>query len=121
MSGKAPCCIVIGYNEVPFERYEGLLRQYGEDSEAYRDLKLSFVQAGGKKRLYTDLMNYATDLARGGSGEAPANVFRSGDIRNLAAAYLTNHLNRKGLPTRYVNLFQDEKDAASGCSGRPAS
>ena len=36
-------CILIGYNESPFGQYEGLLRQYGEDSEAYRDLRFSFV------------------------------------------------------------------------------
>lgn len=110
MDRKGLDCVVLGYNEVPFERYEGLLHQYGEDSEAYRDLKLSFVEVGGRKRLYADLMNYAADLARGGSGTAPACIFRSGDIPNLAAAYLTNFLNRRGIFTHYVNLFQDEKD-----------
>jgi len=110
MNSRGLDCIVIGYNEVPFARYERLLHQYGEDSEAYRDLKLSFVELGERKLLYADLMNYATDLARGGDGASPAGVFRSGDIPNLAAAYLTNFLNRRGLRTRYVNLFQDEKD-----------
>ena len=50
-------CVVIGDNEVPFERYEGLLRRYGEDSEAYRDLKLSFVELHGRELLYAELMN----------------------------------------------------------------
>ena len=36
-------CIVIGYNEVPFQHYESFLHNYGENSEAYRDLKFSFV------------------------------------------------------------------------------
>ena len=27
-------CIVIGYNEIPFQRYESFLRNYGEDTEA---------------------------------------------------------------------------------------
>ena len=102
-------CVVIGYNEVPFERYESLLHGYGEDSEAYRDLKLSFVEMGGKKRLYADLMNEVTHLARGGQGAA-REVFKSGDIPNLAAAYLTNFLNRRGHRTEYVNLFQAEKE-----------
>lgn len=102
-------CIVLGYNEVPFERYESLLRRYGEGSEAYRDLKLSFVETGGSKRLYADLMNEVSHRARGGKG-APREIFKSGDIPNLAAAYLTHFLNRRGHRTEYVNLFQQEKE-----------
>ena len=51
-------CVIIGYNEVPFETYEGLLRNYGEDSEAYRDLKFSFVEVGGNKMSYVGLLNH---------------------------------------------------------------
>ena len=36
-------CVVIGYNEVPFAKYESFLRNYGENTEAYRDLRFSFV------------------------------------------------------------------------------
>jgi len=42
-------CVVIGYNEVPFVKYESFLRNYGEDAEAYRDLKFSFVNLDGRK------------------------------------------------------------------------
>ena len=52
MNDKYLDCVVIGYNELPFERYENFLRNYGEDSEAYRDLKFSFVNLGDKK-LFT--------------------------------------------------------------------
>src|SRR5262249_6445763 len=31
-------CLVVGYNEPPFSDYERLIRTFGEDSEAYRDL-----------------------------------------------------------------------------------
>lgn len=118
MSGNREVdCVVIGYNELPFEQYAELLRQYGEDSPAYRDFRLSFVEAGGESRPYADLMNYATHLgAAPGSGGgnsagtgAYPEIFKSGDIPNLAAAYLTNFLNRRGHRTRYVNLFQSEK------------
>jgi radical SAM PhpK family P-methyltransferase len=103
-------CVVIGYNELPFDRYEGLLRQYGEDSEAYRDLKLSFVEVDGRKRLYADLMNEVTRRARKENGGLATEIFKSGDIPNLAAAYLTNFVRRQGFRAQYVNLFQDEKD-----------
>jgi radical SAM PhpK family P-methyltransferase len=98
-------CIVIGYNEVPFSRYEQFLHTYGEDSEAYRDLKFSFVNLDGKKLDYPGLLNHVRALA-GANGEE----LKSGDIPNLAAAYLTNFLRRQGHVAEYINLFQYEKE-----------
>ncbi len=105
-------CVVIGYNEVPFQQYENFLRAYGEESEAYRDLKFSFVDLGGQKLDYMGLMNHVADLAGGGNGTPPAprRQYKSGDIPNLAAAYLTNFLRNRGHRARYVNLFQHEKE-----------
>ena len=100
-------CIVIGYNEVPFSKYESFLRNYGEDAEAYRDLKFSFVDLGEKKLDYVGLMNHVSSLAAGNGDSEP---YKSGDIPNLAAAYLTTFLRRSGFRARYINLFQYEKD-----------
>src|ERR1700749_1069652 len=104
-------CVVIGYNELPFEQYERFLRNYGEESEAYRDLKFSFVNVAGRKLDYPGLLNYAVGEAypAASGGGAPAE-FRSGDIPNLAAVYLTNFLRRRGFRADYVNLFQHEKE-----------
>jgi len=102
-------CVVIGYNEIPFERYESFLRNYGVDTEAYRDLKFSFVDLGGNKLDYVGLMNYLSGLA-GRSSQPVKQEFRSGDIPNLAAVYLTNFLRQRGFEARYINLFQQEKD-----------
>jgi p-methyltransferase len=108
MADRQLDCVVIGYNETPFPEYEKLLRQYGEDSEAYRDLKFSFVDLeGGRKVTYAGLFNHALGLARGGCGAEP---FKSGDIPNLAAVYLTGYLRRRSFRVEYVNLFQYEKD-----------
>jgi radical SAM PhpK family P-methyltransferase len=101
-------CVVIGYNEVPFAQYESFLRKYGEDSEAYRDLKFSYVELGGRRMDYVGLMNHTYNLALGGG--ADGEEFRSGDIPNLAAVYLTNYLRRAGLGAEYLNLFQYEQD-----------
>src|ERR1051325_5146125 len=98
-------CIVIGYNEVPVNRYEQFLHTYGEDSEAYRDLKFSFVNLDGKKLDYPGLLNHARALAGANREE-----LKSGDIPNLAAAYLTNFLRRNGHTAEYINLFQYEKE-----------
>lgn len=104
-------CVVIGYNEVPFERYESFLGNYGEDSEAYRDLKFSFVKVGDTKMDYMGLMNYSLGLAKdSGDGSSPQAEFKSGDLPSLAAAYLTNFLRNRGHSTKYVNLFQSEKE-----------
>lgn len=104
-------CVVIGYNDVPFSRYESLVRSYGENSTEYRDLRFSFIDLEGQRLNYVGLLNKAWGLARNdqrqlrGRGE-----FESGDIPNLAAAYLTWFLQRRGTEARYINLFQLEKD-----------
>jgi radical SAM PhpK family P-methyltransferase len=109
-------CVIIGYNEVPFERYESFLRNYGEDTEAYRDLKFSFVNLGGQKTDYMGLMNHAMRRARGGAGSwGPQDEFKSGDIPNLGAVYLTNFMRKSGHNTKYVNLFQYEKEKLLAC------
>jgi p-methyltransferase len=103
-------CVVIGYNELPFSEYESFLRKYGTDSEAYRDLRFSFVEVDGMKLDYVGLLNHVyAQAGRFGGADDPA-AFKSGDIPNLAAAYLTNFLRHHGHRARYVNLFQYEKE-----------
>jgi radical SAM PhpK family P-methyltransferase len=126
-NGKQLDCIVVGYNETPFETYENMLSNYGADSEAYRDLKFSFVDTGEKKLTYPALLNHAYDLSRrngngnghghgngngngNGNGLPASDVFKSGDIPNLAAVYLTNFLRQSGFAVKHINLFQDEKE-----------
>jgi radical SAM PhpK family P-methyltransferase len=104
-------CIIIGYNEIPFQRYVELLGNFSEDSEAYRDLKFSFVELDGRPFNYVDLLNHVLQSADGESGGSSlAQPFQSGEIPNLAAVYLSNILRKRGLRTKYVNLFQNEKE-----------
>ena len=104
-------CIVIGYNETPFDEYETLLRKYGDDSEAYRDLKFSFIDLEGKKLNYVGLLNHVSQLAHPGGPALPVREeLKSCDIPNLAAVYLTHFLRRHGHSARYINLFQYEKE-----------
>jgi p-methyltransferase len=102
-------CVVIGYNEIPFQRYEGFLKKYGEESEAYRDLKFSFVNLGGEKLDYVGLLNRVLKLSGGDAVGTPDEI-KSGDIPNLAAMYLTTFLRRSGFEAGYINLFQYEKE-----------
>ncbi|HVF49517.1 MAG TPA: PhpK family radical SAM P-methyltransferase [Pyrinomonadaceae bacterium] len=111
MNGKRLDCVVIGYNETPFEQYEEFLRQYGDESEAYRDLKFSFVNVGDQKLNYMGLLNHVRRLAVNGSaGNGTHDEFKSCDIPNLAAAYLTHFLRKRNVEARYINLFQYEKE-----------
>ena len=104
-------CVVIGYNEIPFERYESFLRSYGEDTEAYRDLKFSFVNVADQKMDYMGLLNHTFARAKYGRNSlTPEETFKSGDIPNLAAVYLTNYLRNRGHKAKYINLFQYEKE-----------
>jgi radical SAM PhpK family P-methyltransferase len=108
-NGKHLDCVVIGYNEVPFVKYESFLRNYGENTEAYRDLRFSFVDVAEKKFDYVGLMNHVSSLA-GQNANGNGGAYKSGDIPNLAAVYLTTFLRRSGLEARYINLFQYQKD-----------
>lgn len=103
-------CLTIGYYEPRFDEYEGMMRGFGEDSEAYRDLKFSFVQTAGRKLTYAELLSYALRLANGNDDVGAEDEFKSGDIPNLAAVYLTNFLRRRGLRADYLNLFLHEQD-----------
>lgn len=107
-TGNGFDCVVIGYNETPFEQYEEFLRQYGEESEAYRDLKFSFVKVGDRRLNYMDLLNHVRRLATGDAERE--DEFKSCDIPNLAAVYLTHFLRRRGVGAYYINLFQHEKE-----------
>ncbi|HEX8088579.1 MAG TPA: PhpK family radical SAM P-methyltransferase [Blastocatellia bacterium] len=104
-------CVVIGYNEIPFEKYESFLRNYGEEAEAYRDLKFSFINLNGQKMDYFGLLNHVLNTARPNAPSAtPGGELKSGDIPNLAAVYLTNFLRKRGQRAEYINLFQYEKE-----------
>jgi len=94
---------IASWSASPIERFAQFIGKYGEESEAFRDLQLSFVDIDGQKLSYVDLMNHV--LRQAGKKFSLA----SGDIPNLAAAYLTNYLRRNRIRTEYVNLYQKEK------------
>jgi p-methyltransferase len=104
-----PDCIVIGYYEPPFQEYEALVRGCGAHSNAYRDLRFSFVEVDGAKLTYVDLLNYACSPSRGPGPSGDA-AFLSGDIPNLAAVYLTAFLRARGYAAEYINLFAYETE-----------
>ena len=111
MASERLDCLVVGHNESPLAEYEERIRGYGEDSEAYRDLMFSMLEIDGRKMSYVDLLNHLLRQAVGEEG-APerTDLFKSGEIPNLAAVYLTSYLRRRGYHAEYVNLFQHDRD-----------
>jgi p-methyltransferase len=88
-----PDCIVAGFDAPLFERHEARLRSDGEASEAYRELRFSFVDVDGRKLTYVDLLNEAQ---RRGGGE-PARHFTPWPASNPAAATLVDCVRQHGL------------------------
>ena len=104
-------CIIIGYNEMPFPRFERAVRQFGVRSAAHRDLQFSFVNIEDEPQTWVDLLNRSERQARERAGILHGFAdYRCGDIPNLAAVYLTNFLRRHGISAQYINLFQFEME-----------
>ena len=98
-------CVIVGYNEPPFQEYESAISVYGESSPAYRDLRFNFLNIDGAKLSCFDTLNLA-----GSQTDNPGRTdFKPGDMPNLAVAYLASFLTRRGHSVGSVNLFQHEK------------
>ena len=63
---------------------------------------------------YCGLLNYVINGEVRGAVANTEGEFRSGDIPNLAAAYLTNFLQKRNFGAKYINLFQQEKEKLIG-------
>jgi radical SAM PhpK family P-methyltransferase len=105
-------CVTIGYYEPAFVEHERVLRGFGVDSEAYRDLQFSFVELEGRRLTYAGLLSHAYRLAHG-QDDGAEDAFKSGDIPSLGAVYLTNFLRQRGHAAEYVNLYLYEQDKLS--------
>jgi radical SAM PhpK family P-methyltransferase len=105
-------CVTIGYYEPAFVEHERVLRGFGVDSEAYRDLQFSFVELEGRPLTYAGLLSHAYRLAHG-QDDGAEDAFKSGDIPSLGAVYLTNFLRQRGHAAEYVNLYLYEQDKLS--------
>lgn len=104
-------CLVIGYDEPPFQEYEQLVRRFGERSEADRDQKFSVVNVDGAKLDYVAFLNHVYRTAKvTDSPLAEKPTFLSGAITNLAAAYLCAFIRKRGFSAEFVNLVTYETD-----------
>lgn len=98
-------CLLIGYNEPDFNQYEAVLRSMGQHSGAYKDLNLNFVELENKKYPPVGLLNEVRKRVTGKESH-----LNCAEPLSLAVAYLSSYLEKRGLRTDYINVFQSEKD-----------
>jgi radical SAM PhpK family P-methyltransferase len=96
-------CLVIGYNDSDFASYVQWVRNMGEESGAYRDLNLAFVEHEGQPLHALDVLNRLSPLAASGR------PLRHTDFLWPTITYLGTFLGHRGFRFDYVNEFRLEK------------
>jgi radical SAM PhpK family P-methyltransferase len=100
-------CLLIGFNDEPFEQFEQRVRLMGTQSGGYRDLGLAFFQSEGRLYRAMDILNDVCERERA-SRTSP---FSNKDLLWLVITYLGSCLARRGLSFDYINSFQDGREA----------
>jgi anaerobic magnesium-protoporphyrin IX monomethyl ester cyclase len=99
-------CLILGYNDVDFTRYEAMVRAMGVQTGAYRDLALAFVEHEGKLQRALDLF---FDVHYEGRRK-PERPWNNADYMWLVLTYLGTYLDRRGYTFDYVSLPHFEKE-----------
>jgi radical SAM PhpK family P-methyltransferase len=99
-------CIVIGYNEVDFEKVKGELERTKEYSGAYsRKFKAGSVYLQGRRVNYMKLLNEVLKETTG--VDHGLHVL---ELPNLGVTYLTSFLRERGLRVEFINFFNKGKE-----------
>lgn len=101
-------CLLVGFNEVDFDRFARQQKQFEHTSGAYSELKTNSVMIGSRRVTYMDLLNIVLEQATGRRHEL--NPF---EMPSLAVAYLASYLCRRGFQVEIVNFFNKETDRFS--------
>ncbi len=96
-------CVLIGHNQVCFEKHEDFLKSMGEDTLRYQDLNRNFLRFNNKVLTASDTYN----LLCCNNINTP---IKQAETFSAGIAYLGTFLNRRGYTFDYVNLFQEEKE-----------
>lgn len=98
-------CLIIGFNDVKLENYINLVRAMGEDSGAYRDLNLYFLQHEGEYYHSMSLLNRFSSGSR-----TNGKNLHNADFLWPVVLYLGSYLAKRGFTFDYVNLFHLEEE-----------
>ncbi len=97
-------CLIIGHNEVNFEKHADDIKKMGINSGAYRDLNLSFIRINQRPYHATGIFNFITgNESLSGKARVPIS-----DVESFSAtvSYLGTYLERRGFTFDYVNSFK---------------
>jgi anaerobic magnesium-protoporphyrin IX monomethyl ester cyclase len=101
-------CLLIGHNEMDFREYEGIIRESGTRSGAYRDLNLNFLRCDNSIYHASAVFNRFFPEVNGvGDGFRPLGIM---ETFSATLAYLGTYLHRRGLGFDYVHSFQQGKE-----------
>lgn len=98
--------LLIGYNEMDFEKYLDAVRVMGTDHVSYRVVSSGFIDYQGRAYRCMDILNRLHWEGR----EESARPFHSFDFLQPVITYLGSFLRRHGFTFDFVNIFQHEKD-----------
>jgi radical SAM PhpK family P-methyltransferase len=104
MSGRKLDCIVVGYNDLPFDSLVKKHQPLERHSATYSELRTNSILLGGARRNYMELLNKALERIHGHDPQ-----LNSFEAPNLGAVYLASFLHRQGLAVEMVNLFNKER------------
>ncbi|GIH21400.1 PhpK family radical SAM P-methyltransferase [Rugosimonospora africana] len=99
-------CLLVGFNDSDFGAYVNSVKKMGEDSGAFQDLRLAYVDHDGKPYRALDVL---TEFHNEVSAGPPAH-FHNSDFLWPVITSLGTYLHRAGCTFDYVNLFHLEKD-----------
>jgi anaerobic magnesium-protoporphyrin IX monomethyl ester cyclase len=99
-------CLFVGMNSQNFSDYLTMVKGLGQDSGAFRDLNLSFIEYEGRTYQSMELLTHMY-AKQGGIRQVP---FHNADFIWPTITYLGTYLARRGFTFDYVNAFQYEKD-----------
>jgi len=106
-------CVIVGYNDVNFNRLAVKQKRMESTSGAYHEIKANSALIRGERYTYMDLINQAILRAQG--QDPRLNVF---EAPSLGAFYLKNYLRLKGYNAEVVNFFNYDKQKLAGLLAR---
>lgn len=101
-------CLLIGPDDLSFQRYERILRSSGKDSPAYRDLNLKFLRYNDRPYEAIELLEHFCKESYIEKGLTPE--FDTKMILNLAVAYLGSYLHDRNYKFEYITSVTRQKD-----------
>src|SRR4026207_1936604 len=102
-------CLITGFYDYDLEKYVEMLKTYGKDSGAFKDLDLAIIKIGGKHYRALDVLEkfHYRGEPNGSKGHRP---FHNADFLWPTISYLGSYLAKRGFSFEYVNLFHYEKE-----------